>query len=276
MMRLVTVSTALQNAVRRVPRSGKGYTSNFFASAEDIERWVASRSIFLMEQEQALLIVRRDGKFQRLYHVATSTAALAAALSCLEPASPAVATITDLVGEPENIDGPVNAHAQNGFATYTRLLRMTRLFQSAGLEDIQTHTEAELAAPDDVHDIKRFLDKQLDPVSEQIPSVDQLQDAVSRNAVLVVRQASTVGGVLIYDATGFTTILRYWHVGKNFRHQGIGSRLIRTFFSICRASKRILLWVIEGNENAIAKYRYYGFRVDSLVDNIMVRRGEGM
>ena len=70
-----------------------------------------------------------------------------------------------------------------------------------------------------------------------------------------------------------SSLLRYWYVGGEFRSQGLGARLIRTYFDLCRDLRRIQLWVIEDNCAAIAIYRYYGFRSEGLVDRIVVRDG---
>ena len=49
--------------------------------------------------------------------------------------------------------------------------------------------------------------------------------------------------------------------------------LIRAMFRACSATRQTLLWVVESNDNAIAKYEHYGFRRDGLVDHIMIRLG---
>ena len=271
MMRLVADADELRDAVRRVARSGAGYTNNFFASPADTGKWIASGALSLVQKEQAVLILRRDSNFQRLYHVASGPAALSSALGILGTTVDPTTIVTDLIGRPESLKEVVNAHIENNFVTYTRLLRMTRLIER-GLDIGGIEPSVANAGPRDAQHIRTFMDKQLDPFSEQIRTVAQLNDAIAKGTVLIMRQASELAGILIHDTTGLTATLRYWHVGEQFRNQGVGSRLIRAFFRLCGGGRRILLWVIEGNENAISKYRYYGFRNDSLIDNIMVRQ----
>ena len=48
--------------------------------------------------------------------------------------------------------------------------------------------------------------------------------------------------------------------------------LVWRLFRSSTGAKRAILWVVRDNADAIAKYRHYGFREDTLVDRIMIRR----
>jgi ribosomal protein S18 acetylase RimI-like enzyme len=76
----------------------------------------------------------------------------------------------------------------------------------------------------------------------------------------------------MFEPMGLTSHLRYWYVDEAFRNQGIGARLMRRFFRLSSGSQRLILWVAGDNSDALAKYRHYGFREDTLVDRIMIRR----
>ena len=270
MMKRVADTAKLANAIGRVARSRAGYTTNFFAAPADTARWIASGALSLLQDERAVLILRRDANFQRLYHVASDTAALSSALGALDAIVPATTIVTDLIGKCEGPRSVVNAHAGNGFMAYARLLRMHRLAQPPG-EEWRSDPGVVQARAGDAQRIHAFFDKQLDPYSEQVPEGAQLNDAVAKGAVLVVEHGSELAGVLIHATAGLTTTLRYWHVDERFRNLGVGAKLMRTFLRLCADSRRILLWVIAGNDNAISRYRHYGFQDDSLADDIMVK-----
>lgn len=269
MIRLVAEADALGDAIGRVRRSGEGYSSNFFASPADRRKWIASGSLLLLQEQQAVLILRRDANFHRLYHIASDTAALSAALGVLCDCLPTT-IVTDLIGRRENLQAVVNAHVENAFTPHKRLHRMQRLVE-VSKQDWRFESTVEHAGSGDVARIHTFLTRQLDPLSEQVPDLAQLDETIVKRCVLVVKQASELAGVLIHDTTGLTTTLRYWHVDERFRSQGVGARLMSAFLSLCGASRRIVLWVIAGNDNAISIYRRYGFQDDCLVDDIMVR-----
>lgn len=271
-MKVVADADELAQAIGRVERAGAGYTTNFFASRAETERWIGSGGLSLVEGRRAVLIVRRDANFHRLFHIASDVAALSEAIAALVAVLPTTTLVTDLVGRTGSLQSILEAHCENGFVAYKRLLRMQRLTELVAEEAIDA--DVVRAGPDHAQRIREFMHRQLDPYSERIPAPDQLNDAMARGNVLVMLIGSEVAGLLIHETIGFTSTLRYWHVDPRFRNQGVGARLIKSFFRICRNSKRLLLWVIEGNDNAIAKYRHYGFRDDALVDEILVLRME--
>jgi len=83
-----------------------------------------------------------------------------------------------------------------------------------------------------------------------------------------------VGGVLVFEVIGFTSLLRYWYVNPAYRDQGIGAQLIRTFFQLSRGTKRILLWVVSNNGDAIARYQHYAFTRERLVDCVLTKKAD--
>jgi ribosomal protein S18 acetylase RimI-like enzyme len=60
-------------------------------------------------------------------------------------------------------------------------------------------------------------------------------------------------------------------VGDACRGQGVGSKLMRMFFHLCPEARRVVLWVITTNENAITKYDHYHFKPDGLLDQVMIK-----
>ena len=68
-----------------------------------------------------------------------------------------------------------------------------------------------------------------------------------------------------------THYLRYWFTHPDFRDKKVGSRLLRRFFEEGRDTKRQLFWVIRSNENAIKRYRHYGFAEENMFDFVMSR-----
>ena len=157
----------------------------------------------------------------------------------------------------------------HGFRDYMTLVRMVRMGAPALDGD-----DAEVATADDVPAIGSFLDGILDRYYDQIPEPGEVLDAVQAGNLLVVRRGGEVGGVLWSETTGLTTHLRYWYVHPQFVNQGIGARLIRTYFRRAAACRRFILWVIANNADSIARYEHYGFRRENLVDRIMMKAGD--
>jgi ribosomal protein S18 acetylase RimI-like enzyme len=262
----------LLDAIERVRQTaGAGLVTNWFATPERIDYWIGCNSLFLLPDERALLILRRDRGFQRVFHFSVDHAALSAVLrsSSAEHAVSGVLT-TDLIGRPMALEPVAGVYRESGFADHNCLVRMIRM--SVPEEVAESETDVEFAGPADVAAVAAFLSRLLDPYTDQIPEEDELREAAARGNLILLRRGESVGGLLLFETMGVTAHLRYWYVDDGARNQGIGARLIRQYFHLCSGSRRFILWVVRDNTDAIAKYRHYGFREDTLVDRIMIRR----
>jgi ribosomal protein S18 acetylase RimI-like enzyme len=244
-------------------------STNFYASPEQVQNWAAQGKLSWVERADCLLIFCRSSDFHRVYHVAESTEALSGALASNPfPKGPLVA---DLIGRQQEIDLVARVYEETcGFRKYTTLIRMVRIMDDSPADGDDAGVI--LAEPADVPAIRAFLIKLLDRFADQIPEEDELESAVARKNILIVRQSQGLGGLLIFDQTGLTITLRYWYVNPRFRGQGIGARLMKTFFRISRGARRIVLWVVSDNTDSIEKYQHYGFRRESLMDQIMIKK----
>ncbi|MFK2878562.1 GNAT family N-acetyltransferase [Rhodanobacter hydrolyticus] len=268
----MTEAGVLLEAMDRIERSGAEFAVSFFASASKIEAWSAEGVLSILPCEGALLILRHDGPLLRVSHLASDQPSLSAALGKLIAMMPDQLMVADLVGKPGDIERVAQAYRRHGFAPYAQLVRMQRMGVPTMTADGVMGVE--LARAEDVPTLHAFMQRWLDPLSEQIQGVRELQEAVAASAVFVVRAGCELAGFLILEATGQSAVLRYWHVAGHCHGQGIGSRLMHAFFGRCASSRRVTLWVVADNVDAIAKYHHYGFSEDGMIDSIMVRRAE--
>ena len=270
MIQAVRNRAELLDGLERVRRAGAGAVTNWFATPERIDYWIGRNSLSCLQAERALLILRRDRGFHRVYHSAADLAALSAVLRSAS-GGPAVNGIltADLVGRPQDLEPVAGIYRENGFADRQCLVRLIRM---AAEEVAMSGPDVEFAGPADVAAIAAFLDRLLDPYTDQIPEDDEIREAAARGNLILVRHGESVGGLLMFETMGLTSHLRYWYVDDGARNQGIGACLIRRYFRLCSGSRRFILWVLRDNADAIAKYRHYGFREDALVDRIMIGR----
>lgn len=271
-MKRVTKPEMVHEAVGRIERAGPYFTTSFFASTSKIEAWIKEGTLWVSSYKGALLIHRQSEGLLRICHVATDQISLSAALDNLVEAKPDQLMVADLVGRPEDVERTAQTYQRRGFSRHAQLVRM----QHGGRwpATIDAASDVELARMKDVPELRAFMERWLDPLSEQIQSVVELREAIALQSVLVVRDNQGLAGLLIHEATGQSMALRYWHVAADRHGQGIGSRLMHAFIVRCATSRRVTLWVIADNVAAIAKYRHYGFSEDGVVDNIMVKQPE--
>jgi GNAT superfamily N-acetyltransferase len=261
----------LSEALDRIRASGAAPVTNLFARPEKIESWIARGSLSLLQSEGALLLLRQDHGFKRIYHCAAHLEALDAALhSAVAGLATSGEMTVDLVGRSADLEPVVSIYRRNNFSDHNQLIRMVSNFIPE--EVPQSEPEVEFAEAEDTAAVAAFLGRLLDPYTDQIPDENEIREAAVNRNILLARRGEAVVGLLHFEIAGLTSHVRYWYVDSSARNQGIGGGLIRQYFRLSAGSKRLILWVVGDNSDSIAKYSHYGFRPDTLVDRIMIRR----
>jgi ribosomal protein S18 acetylase RimI-like enzyme len=243
-------------------------STNFFASLPQVEIWAARHNLSWMETAGCLMIFRRSGNLNHVYHVTPSVEALSNSL--MAGVLPKGVLVSDLVGRENDIRPIARAYEAAGFRPYATLVRMVRMVDDPlpGGE----YPDVTFACLADTAAIRGFLIQLLDRFADQIPEEPEIRNSLARRNILIIRREERLGGLLIFDKKGLTSTLRYWYVSPEFRGQGIGARLIKSYFGMCRECRRILLWVARSNLASLEKYRHYGFKEELLMDQIMIRK----
>jgi ribosomal protein S18 acetylase RimI-like enzyme len=53
---------------------------------------------------------------------------------------------------------------------------------------------------------------------------------------------------------------------------GMGSLLLRSWLHKSSYSARQIFWVIQSNQNAIDKYKHYGFTEEDMIDIVLINK----
>jgi GNAT superfamily N-acetyltransferase len=246
------------------------FTSNCYAEPQLIEKWAADGRLSIVTTPGAGLLLLHGFRVLHLFHTASDNDALRHALVNLDNVDMADPVAADLIGFPHAIDQTKQIYAASGFNAYRCLLRMTRPgptndFMAAAAMFVEDADKRRCA------DVRDFLLGLLDPFSEQIPFIDDLEVAAEQGRILTVTENGAIAGVLIFSAVGLSSTLRYWFVHPSARGKGIGAALMGKFLHRMADARRIVLWVFSDNEDTICKYRHYGFKIDGLQDSIMLK-----
>lgn len=256
-------------AYDQVKSVAERFTTNFYATSQLIETWIGRRALFMFPTPGNLMLLRQDRNFFHVYHLASSPKALSDGLAALVTTTQAT-LVTDLLGRPEDTAPWLDLYQHHNFAHHQTLVRMSRGLNPNMSYDLDP--EIQQATRGEASTVLGFLEKLLDPLTEQVPTILDLEDLIDAGRIILVRRGNALGGVLIFEITGVAAVLKYWFVDQGARDQGIGSKLIHAFFQLCQNCRRISLWVIASNEDSIRKYEHYGFSRDSTLDQILVRQ----
>lgn len=269
-MNAVTAAADLSHWIGLAKSAGSQFGTNIFLTGDAIEQ-LGAGSLFAREFDGAVIVLRREPRFDRLYYAAAGAAPLESALAQLEwPAGSVL--VSDLVGRKDEIAPWAAAFTAAGFSHSTTLLRMQRI-QTQPAPAARAGLDVELARAEDAAEIQDVLLANFDPYLDQIPPIAETRQAAASGTVLLIRAGGRIAALLYYDRTGWTTHLRYWLVLPDHQTEGFaGDRLIRRYFRDCAGCRRFLLWVHERNTRVVPIYRWYGYKTDSLIDAVFLKR----
>jgi ribosomal protein S18 acetylase RimI-like enzyme len=267
-MKLVTSFKEMMLGIKSVRDFKEEYYTNFFPNKEQIELWI-NKSIFYKIDicDGVVFFIKKNKGFNSLYFVAKSKESLNNAIKDSSSLLAEASTIIDLIGKGNELSLVKDIFKNNNFLEYTSLTRMSRDINEDEIS--KNDTSINLANTTDVQEIKLLLDTYFDRLSEQIPFEEEILKWIQSDHILVKRENNVIVGFLIFDLIGVTSYLRYWFVHPDHRDKKIGSALLNQYFYLSNGCKKQIFWVINDNENAIKRYRHYGFEMEVLNDIIL-------
>jgi len=268
-MQLQSVA-AYQDQMAQARRAGALLT-NFYPTPDKVQRWIEGGTLLSARAGGVQFFLRRDRDFLHVSYVTSHGADLAGALRELVGSTRETLTV-DLLGKAEQVAALAVQFAAVGFAPRCVMHRMTRTTDGTAAAEEENDPEVTLAKPDDAPALVAMLEGMLDHYAESLPDIDEMRRAAADRKILVIRAGTAIAGMLFYDVTGQSSLLRHWVVDSAHRDRRIGARLMHRYFADCKDVRRFTLWVISNNDNAINRYKHYGYQDDVLVDHVLMRQ----
>lgn len=266
-MKKVDSYEQIQGFVRNIRILGKGFVTNFYWDSNKHSYWITDGSFEYEQFEGCILLVHKQEYFSSFFYIATDYNIIAEKLQSLQLKRP---VIVDLVCK-GNSEIELTAFKSMGFEIYQSLYRMVHVGQMAS-DDWDIDSRVQYGDKDDVKLVYDTLQKNFDPLAEQLPSLKEISDFALRKQLIVIRDGDKLCGFVIFEVIGMSWYLRYWYTSSEFRNQGIGTALLRTSLVYGKKTKRQIFWVIEDNENAIKRYEHYGFSRENMNDYVLIRK----
>lgn len=253
--------------VAQARNEGLGVT-NFFPDEVRMSAWCRDGVFYGVRHGDTQFFVRRQPTFSNVYFVSRSAGALGEDWKTFASENGNGKWIVDLIG-PDRVRQPLeDVMSSVGFSRLTTLQRMGRKTP----EDVEEPSpDVECATLKDAEKIKELLDEFFIAEEEQIPSLEEIRKWIEAQSLYVIRGgvANPIDGFVIFDLSPAALYLRYWFVHPSARGKGVGGRLLKAMFAAGRTTKRQYFWVKTDNENAIKRYRHYGFEFEPMKDVVM-------
>ncbi|GBU26646.1 hypothetical protein R84B8_00156 [Treponema sp. R8-4-B8] len=266
---ILTSYANIINAIDTIKSYKEGYITNFFLGEDRCNLLIKNKLLNIVCYEKCFFILHEDHDFFHLYFICSNEKTLADSLKELISNCTEHTFVTDIIGTEINIKKTADIFLQIGFNKYTTLYRMSRI---KNLNEPQiADTKTENATLNHTEQILNIFEKYFDKYSEQLPLLEEITQFINNNNVFVITEQQKVLAFVIFEIKGMTSYLRYWFVLPEYRDKKFGSVLLRRFFNESRNTKRQIFWVLASNENAIVRYKHYGFEAETMLDQVMIR-----
>lgn len=254
----------LQTSIRQ---KRLGYLTNFYIDEYKHNVWINEGDFFYILYESTVFFIKRSHTFWNVFYSCTTIESLCESLCHLKLEYPLIEFILDIVGKDTQCNQIVSKLTNIGCKLASSLVRMSKI-----TEETDFYEDAKISYPneDEVKKVFEYLHKYFDEKTEQLPYLKELQSYANDGHILVYKEEGDIAGFLIHEMNNTTNYLRYWFTHPNYRDKKIGSKLLRHFFKIGEDTKRQIFWVIQSNENAIKRYRHYGFKEENMFDYVLM------
>jgi ribosomal protein S18 acetylase RimI-like enzyme len=269
-MRLIRNIDTIYADIQTAKKGTIQYITNFFPVKDKLKLWIDQETFYSKGTGSSVFFLRKEANFFHLYFC-SDVDLLSEALNNFS-AEVKATLVVDLIGRQGEVNNLTSIFEKAKFSSYKLLLRMVRIDQKSE-NIVKKVTETEFTKDNDALIVHNILKTKFDSYAEQIPSLEEIQNASKYNNIITIKINNQMAGFLFFEMTGYTSVIRYWFVADKFRQHGIGSKLMNAYFSESKQAKRHLLWVISDNDTAVQKYHHYGFTDDNLIDHVMVKKG---
>lgn len=256
--------------IRIIKNLKEGFLTNFYPDIEKVNKWIKYGELYSRKINNTLLLFRKREYFFNLFYCASSKYVLDSAIRELEVTYSGKHFIVDLLGSEKNVIVLKEIFIKNNFYNYVSLCRMSKSTNYVNSTDLNTV----LKTAESQHSDKIFelLNTYFDPIAEQLPYLEEIINWIELGHIKIYEKDGLILGFVIYDLIGLTSYLRYWFVHPKYRDKKIGSALLKRFFYDSKGTKRQLFWVIQSNDNAIKRYKHYGFKPENMFDIVLTNK----
>lgn len=251
-------------------RKSKEFLSNAFLTKPQIDELLGEGQTRVLTGNGLLLLLTNLKDYYRVYFYAQNQIALNQIKQILPKSDKPI--VADVVGKEIQAKNLAKLLVHCGFEQYSTFIRMTcNLPPSMGNVDC---SEVEIATSEDLEKVFELLYSEFDPLFAHIPKSQEITAAIEKSEITIVRRQGQLAGLAYFQRTSANNIcLKYFVVNPLYREKGIGTALLANTFSRNPSTTKYMLWIGTYN-SVVERYKRLNFVQDSIIDYIMLYRGE--
>ena len=265
-MELISSIEQLRELQASIRQKRLGYITNFYIDEFKHNTWINEGDLFYEIYDSIVFFIKRSQTFWNVFYSCTTIDSLCETLCLFKKKYSQVEFVLDIVGRDIQCNQIVPELFNIGCKKTISLVRMSKI-----TEEMAYFEDSKISCPNE-HEVKKvyeYLHEYFDKKTEQLPYLKELQSYANDGQIFIYKEKGHIAGFLIHEMNATTNYLRYWFTHPNYRDNKIGSKLLRHFFKIGQNTKRQIFWVIQDNENAIKRYRHYGFKEENMFDYVL-------
>ncbi|MEI5983692.1 GNAT family N-acetyltransferase [Sphingobacterium sp. PU5-4] len=244
--------------------------TNFFMTENQFYNLYVENKVQFFKAENGCFLLVEDSNFKRIYFIVSNVTELGSFLDYLMNTYEIEIT-AEIVGKSDYIKDIKKLFVTYGFYEYSSMVRMSRIrkiIDQPNFENIHLLTDSKK------EEFQSLYQKYFDKFVERIPSSVEIDEFIESNNAYYFSDNNEIQGFIVFEHLGLTSHLRYWFVHPKYRDKKIGSKLMQLFFNSNESVKRELFWVIESNENAIKRYKHFGFVEEDMHNVILINKNK--
>jgi ribosomal protein S18 acetylase RimI-like enzyme len=253
--------------IASIKKGSNDFITNFYPDDEKLNYWIDKQIFFFKYFANTVFFFRKDRDFYHLYFCSKNLINLSVDLKIINNQFSEI-FVSDCIGTEPLVEKLVAIFEECGFKKYVKYNRMKKFIYFNDLLP-PVNQEVSFARLEDSLIIFDLFESNFDRFAEQLPTIEELEISITKNEVFILKDNSNIAGVLIRKMTSKSSLLMFFLVKIEYRNKKVGSKLLSYYFNECK-NKRIIMWVLSNNKNAIDIYKHYGFSFDILNDQIMI------
>lgn len=247
----------------------KEMKTNFFITESQFNNLKTKGYIVAYSTDNGCFVFVEDNGFTRFYFIVSEVKALFNALEFIDVEYNEGVITIEIAGKREYLLPLQSLFSENNFYQYSSMVRMSKVRRNEVEVDLN---DIYLLDVDKKRELQELFSRYFDKFVERIPSEEEIDEFIDNKCIYYYSDNDDIQGFIIFEHQGFTSHLRYWFVHPEYREKKIGSKLIQLFFAEGETVKRELFWVIESNENAIKRYKHFGFVEEDMHNMILINK----
>ena len=251
----------LYDHINQIHEVSSAYVTNFYAGKDSLQSWIEWKEADYLLTEKALFLLRNSKFSTQVYYFSDGNEEVLTGLKQLTEERDSLNV--DYLGHGDDMK---EVYEAAGFKYYIALSRMTRFCKEG--EDGRLEY-GEYAKSDDAEEICDILEKSMDIMADQVPSVYEIKEYINQSRAIILRNKDNndIISCILWTRLGKGMEWKYWALNPNYKGTIYSINLLDDYLRINGAVKRATLFVRDGNP-ASTMYQKIGFKYDGLKDYV--------